>query len=122
MLKNQIFEKYLRVDVFNLDWKDENIPRDLSFELAGVFKSGNCHYYSVDSYSDMNDPGAKTMINKIQECDQDGTFDRSEFLYLVKEIFMPDQLLPNFINLGIHDITVEKRKEIRKMKLRKLFS
>jgi hypothetical protein len=117
-----MFEKYLRVDVFNLDWKDENIPRDISFELAGVFKSGNCHYYSVDSYSDLSDPDAKTMINHIQECDQDGYFDTSDFLYLVKEIFLPNQLKPNLIIPSIHDVTVEKRKEIRKMKLRKLFS
>jgi hypothetical protein len=122
MQKNQIIRKYLRVDVFNLDWKNENTPRDISFELAGVFKSENCHYYSVDSYSDLSDPGAKTMINKIQECDQDGYFDSSDFLYLVKEIFLPNQTMGSGITLKIFDVTTEKIKEIRKMKLRKLYS
>jgi hypothetical protein len=120
MLKNQIFETYLQVDVKNLKWKNKNVPPEISFELTGVFKSENSFYYTVDSYSDLNAPGAKATISKIQKCNQDGDFDTSDFFYLVKEIFLPNQTMGSGITLEIFDVTTEKIKEIRKMKLQRL--
>ena len=121
-MNNQIIEKYLSIVVSNLNWKDKKLPANMKFELTGVFESETNFYYTIDSYADLNNPTDKIILNEIMDCDKDGNIDTSDFLYLIKDIFSPNVTQGGVINISVHDITGSKKKEMRKMKLKMLFS
>jgi len=125
MKNNRISEVYriLRIQYPPEQSITKTLPRKIFIDLSGIYKYPNnsfC-YYKAESYKAEGIKNRKTVYIKEElPCNEKGQIDDVDVLYLMDGLF-PNNKFMGSVRIDYADVTSEKKKSIRKEKLKKIY-